>query len=405
MASVLLYSLGILVLVAIFSTPVFARSQFQHWYAEYGFIFDRIIQENCTSEYDFYEAGRTNRTYWLDLSRWLGSGPERSEQLTVPLINCIMEACPEFMKSDMASANVLLGLAPGILAVLGSNVDETSLLAVVGKRPFLAIALAAGSPAVVPLRPLEYRSPLEGLRPRDDEVKPRLFSFYIDGLISMLEYAFVVAAIANVAQLSYELGFDTALAFAPGYPYLILLWSFFGPIAHVLAALSLLFRARSIHHVSRGMSLRSCLSQMAQGIGLPSRIRTIRDDIFSDEATFHSWMRWFFIGYSRENLPPKMTIKRENIYILVYNAVLAVMISCHVVLGTLVFSSMLFISARDAVYILGRFMSSVIVCRVVLAYELAKLRLLYNIDDPIPSVAGENGNYHELVTLSHSTKK
>ena len=54
----------------------------------------------------------------MDYSRWLGSWHKVAEQLTVPLVNCIMNACPEFMKSDMASANVLLGLAPCLDPIL-----------------------------------------------------------------------------------------------------------------------------------------------------------------------------------------------------------------------------------------------------------------------------------------------
>lgn len=211
--SLVLWPMGIL--LAVFPTPVFGKSQFHTWYSEYGFIFSRIIQLNCSSEYDFYKAGSTNGTYWTDYVRWLGSGHEVTEQLTVPLVNCIMNACPEFMKSDMASANVLLGLAPAILAVFVFNIDETSLLAVVGKRPFLATMQAAGSPAVVPLRPFEYHNPLEALKSSEEDHHELPPILSLSCLIVIIEYAFVLAAIANVAELSYELGFNTILPFEP----------------------------------------------------------------------------------------------------------------------------------------------------------------------------------------------
>jgi hypothetical protein len=62
------------------------------------------------------------------------------------------------------------------------------------------------------------------------------------------------------------------------------------------------------------------------------------------------------------------------------------MTSCHLLLGTLVLSSMLFISARDGTYVLGRFMISVLLCRAVLMYELAKLRMLYHMDKEVQGV-------------------
>jgi len=49
----------------------------------------------------------------------------------------------------------------------------------------------------------------------------------------------------------------------------------------------------------------------------------------------------------------------------------------HILFGTLVFSSLAFIGTRDAVLVLGRFMASVLFCRVILMYEIAGLREAY----------------------------
>ena len=89
--------------------------------------------------------------------------------------------------------------------MLGSNIDETFLLAVVGKRPFFAIMLAADPAALVPIRPLEYRDSLEALKSAEDHntLSPNLSPSY---LIVIIEHAMVLGAIANVAELSYELG-------------------------------------------------------------------------------------------------------------------------------------------------------------------------------------------------------
>lgn len=46
----------------------------------------------------------------------------------------------------------------------------------------------------------------------------------------------------------------------------------------------------------------------------------------------------------------------------------------HVIFGTLAFSSMQFISVKDAFGVIGRYTASVIVCRVIVMYELSGLR-------------------------------
>ena len=70
-----------------------------------------------------------------------------------------------------------------------------------------------------------------------------------------------------------------------------------------------------------------------------------RDKVLNGNVS-QSRFTWRVIGYSKENLPSKVKLHAENIYIVIWNGVLAVMTSCHVILGEFVFCSMLFISAR-----------------------------------------------------------
>ncbi|KAJ5703908.1 hypothetical protein N7493_011046 [Penicillium malachiteum] len=361
-------------------TPVLAgRDLFEHWYPEYGFIFQRLIHEKCSTEYAWYKTRNGNHTYMHEKTRYLGAGPSKTEELVVPLVNCLMESCPEFMKSNMASANVLLGLAPVMLAALGSNLDETSILTVIGNRPILALALAAGSTSVISMRPFEHRDPLESLKPVEGAMIPTFFPFYIEALISVFEHVMVFAAVANVATLGYALGHDTIMAFAPGYTYLILIWAFFTPIVHVMAAIALRIRARYVREEVQGES--------------------------GDSYTYMGWFRWMLIGYSEDCLPRRVVLKRDNAWSLLMSWGLSLCATCHVILGTLAFSSMLFISARDGVAVLGRFMASVVVCRLILSYELAKLRVLYNSDRRSLSGLSGTGSYHYLMSWPYMRSK
>jgi hypothetical protein len=45
----------------------------------------------------------------------------------------------------------------------------------------------------------------------------------------------------------------------------------------------------------------------------------------------------------------------------------------HVVFSTLVFSSLLYVGPKDALSIVGRYIAGVVVCRIILMYELAGL--------------------------------
>jgi hypothetical protein len=69
--------------------------------------------------------------------------------------------------------------------------------------------------------------------------------------------------------------------------------------------------------------------------------------------------------------------RREGKVFLVAAWLLSVCTVAHIISGTLIFSSMKFIGAWDALSILGRYMVSVLSCRVVLVYELSVLRNLH----------------------------
>lgn len=64
----------------------------------------------------------------------------------------------------MTSAQVLLGLAPTILALLGTSTEGAAMMAVVGRRPLFSLLLALGSPNVYFGRALDEYKPLAMLK-------------------------------------------------------------------------------------------------------------------------------------------------------------------------------------------------------------------------------------------------
>ncbi|GKU01263.1 hypothetical protein FLAG1_03388 [Fusarium langsethiae] len=319
---------------------------FHQFYTEWGFIFERIIHDNCSAEYDIYTDGKMPRSKWYETSRWLGSGSTSAN--VVPLADCIINYSPEYMKAGMAAANVILGLTPAILSSLGSGVEETSTLFICGRRPFLALCLCLGSPGVPPLRLFEHRQLSQPLERRQGRLKLQRYSFSTETLILIAEYLIVFASIANVAQLGHEMGSRVVLVFAPHLSYLILLWLFIGATAHIFAALSLSLRVR-IENEDYNGAIAGLQSWIVPWCG-----RGTTKIFFLPETLFYS----FFVGF------------------------VSLLIAAHIIFGTLVFSSVLFISVRDCMPLIGRLMASVIVCRVVLMYEIAKLRHLCWAENP-----------------------
>ncbi|KAK5992081.1 hypothetical protein PT974_05478 [Cladobotryum mycophilum] len=338
-------SLPLLVAILAFLIPSVSASdrQFQHWYPEWGFIFDHFLHTNCSSEYNLFLNGKKNRTEWELTSHWLGAGS--SAALVVPVVDCILDHSPEYVKTGMAGANVVLGLAPTILSTLGIGVDETALLSVIGKRPFLALCLSVGSPAVQQLRLFQYSKLTEVLDDRNGRFPSAFFSLHTEVIILVIEYLAVFASIANVASLGYQLGFNTVVTFAPHLTYLFLLWAFLGAIPHMVAAWGLYLRIDSDHGKGDGL--------------IGGRLKR--------------WATpWMMRG------PVKFWIVKETPLYILLSFFLSLLTSCHVIFGTLVFSSTLFISVRDSIPIIARLLASVILCRIVLMYELSRLRHLWN---------------------------
>jgi hypothetical protein len=122
----------------------------------------------------------------------------------------------------MASAGVVLGLMPIILANLGPTLAETSILTL--ERPFLSLLLAIGGPSIYPARPFDYYDPLEAIKKPSTnflDISPRELSY---PAASALQYVIALSAAANVITVSLELGMKTIVVWKKSKSYLPLTW-------------------------------------------------------------------------------------------------------------------------------------------------------------------------------------
>lgn len=93
----------LLVALLIFTQPTLAArwksdattSQFKNWYPQYGFVFDRAVKQECTSQYNNYTT-KVKDTSEID---WYGGGDIPSA-LTQPVILCILNSTTDYIKSS-----------------------------------------------------------------------------------------------------------------------------------------------------------------------------------------------------------------------------------------------------------------------------------------------------------------
>ncbi|KAI1311999.1 hypothetical protein F5Y03DRAFT_341053 [Xylaria venustula] len=339
-----------------------ATTQFIDWYEQYGFVFKSILHDNCSQEYQNYLYGVEGNLTTIDYR----TGGDEPSSITQPVIQCILNNTSDYIKSIMSSAQVLLGLTPTILSLLGPSSTELSLLTVVARRPGLAVLLALACPSVYlsrafdPSKPLEVLSERVGRLPQwRPEGKKRL-------ALLIFQYGTILGALSNVAVLYYQLGVRTICMFWTNGTIAPLVWGILVLPIHVLGTIVFRLQVRRLYS----------------------------DEEPSDPYQPNSFGHWIKNSPKRlselvkTELVPTACQKRmyifsfnESITFIILNWILTPSIIIHVLFGTLVLSSLIFIGPRDALEVVGRFMVSVLVCRAILMYEIAGIRDRFNSDE------------------------
>ena len=81
--------------------------RYHDWYTQFGAGYARILRNNCTADYEDFLVFRP------------GTGCYSC--YVTPLLNCLLDNVDEYTKAKMATASILLGLLPTLLAYFGSN--------------------------------------------------------------------------------------------------------------------------------------------------------------------------------------------------------------------------------------------------------------------------------------------
>src|SRR2546423_5526073 len=130
----------------------------------------------------------------------------------------------------MAAAAVLLGLLPTTLGFVGSTAVEIGLVAL--RRLLLALLLAAGAPAVSPIRTFDYVDPKDLLEKKPGTAKVFSIGPTVKPALALLQYFVALLAVLNLAFVSYEICIRTICSFSPETAYMPALWAFLAVAIH-----------------------------------------------------------------------------------------------------------------------------------------------------------------------------
>ena len=206
--------------------------KFQYWFSEYEAHFEESSTIVC------------NYTLQQYLHPDLHT-PQSTNLLIAHHADCILANTTETIQFNMASAAVMLGLMPSLMASFGPTLAESSVLLL--ERPFLGFVLAIGSPAMYPSRPLESYNPLDTLTQPPMRLPIASHGRKMSVIISLIQLLVAVVAAGNVIATSLELGAKTVVTWKKANSYLPLTWVVLAQFIYMLAVIRLRLLVVRVH--------------------------------------------------------------------------------------------------------------------------------------------------------------
>jgi hypothetical protein len=347
-------ALGLLIILFFSRAIAVHNHQFEQFYPQTADVFTGIMANNCSSIFHQY----------LET-------PDKplvvAYRTCALVIDCVLSNSPESIKANMASASVVLGLLPTIIALLGSTTPELSLLS--SRRPLLAFLLSIGSPTVNPVRTFKYHDPVLALQ--EGRSKAIRHTKFQSSLIVLLQYLALTAAVTNVWTVTWQLAQKTIMNISCGSLYLETLWVGFAVVVHFFGTIAFATRSKTKY---------------------PDEDKAEDASLFrSTRAWLRRWPRNEF-SLCATHTTHILSWRKENNWFLVISWFTSVATVCHIIYGTAILSSAIFIGSplcavplqrrelisrlgvTDTLTVAARYTASVLVCRMIVAYELHGMR-------------------------------
>ena len=257
-------------------------------------------------------------------------------------------------------------MQPTLLASLGPRIAEISLLST--HRPFLSFLLSLGAPAVWPTRVFTYDDPAECLGSGVNRVslpmQPRRRAWWISGL----QYILTTGAIVNMVQTAIMLGRLTVLSWSCNFDYGPLAWAPIPLSIHLVGSVSYNFEIAQTEKLVR-------LRSSSNGeLPISPLMRSMT--FLSKCAELKWWQKEFVICANQpRGLNNLLKQKKMSWFAVFLNCIASTMAFFHILLGTMMFSSLIFIAVWDIMNsLLWRYLLSTVICRLILLIELAGMR-------------------------------
>ncbi|TGJ78675.1 hypothetical protein E0Z10_g10095 [Xylaria hypoxylon] len=343
------------ILLFVTSSSASITWQFQHFYPQHGDKYEYILHHNCSQEFANYLTGRP-QDFQID---WLGGGGQYSV-LVQPVVTCLLGNVSEYIKAAASSAQVILGVTPPILATLGASTDELAMLSVVGRRPLLALLISFGNPSVYMERVFDFRQPEKMLQRSRGRYRPyRPDTTFKRWVLAAMQYCIALGAAANVAALSWQLGVGTVCSWWSETVFSLLVWTVLSIPIHMAGTFALRLRMRRIYSDEDKEINIGCRQWLWL---LPKRL--------------HGFWKSEWVPAVCQDEIRTISFEEEKIYV-AWSWLLSTATIIHILFGSLVLSGLLFIGPRDALLVIFRYVVSVLVCRILVTFELAGMRQRY----------------------------
>lgn len=311
--------------MAFLQAQAYQRHKFDYWLPYYEYIWRERSEACQTDLYIYYANIRKN--------------------VTAPcaaVVDCMLTNVSESVKSNMASADILLGLTPQILGLAGPTVGEMAILSThsPGFTSLLSLSFPSRS-----IAGLFVSVDVAGLLSKPVARTTQTYFLWFDKrpahvrrFIHAISYATAAGAVANNIYTSIYLDLRTASGWRCGVDYLPLAWSISGFLITLVEMLAIRMR------VMPGTPQRRLLSWLWR----------------QDECR----LRPSILREAQDGCLTEVLFGIANFCSIVQT-----------VLGTTILAGLLFISFLDALQIIMRYWASVAICSLLLRLELAGLRL------------------------------
>ena len=264
------------------------------------------------------------------------SGTQATRDLCRNALNCILDNLDATTTANLQAANVLLGITPTALSLLGNSPAEVALLSFSG-RPLLAFLVSIGAPVLAVTGTFKIQHPLEVLKAPSERSPFPKFSRSGTILLLSAEYMLSAAAAVNVALLAFDISSKAVYVPNCGRTWYAFLWMYLCLLLYPLALWTFAARVRVKRTKSR-LWISNETKPCANHAG----------------STF--------------------CLKEESYHFLFLDWLLSHGAIIQIIFGTLVLSATTLIGVSDAFTMTGRYAASAIVCRLILMYELYGLR-------------------------------